>query len=140
MLSVSRRPPPVSSFSVNYPGNDIRYKKYLTDVRYSVRESVIRSIESGTFSLEKKFPKSESLKDCMDRTIPYYTEQIVPEAVAQGKRVLISSSENAIRGLLMHLCDIPPDKVRLVAIRHDELPTCDYYSNSSSSICNHTDH
>jgi 2,3-bisphosphoglycerate-dependent phosphoglycerate mutase len=47
----------------------------------------------------------------MERTIPFYTERIVPEALAQGKRVLISSSENAIRGLLMHLCDIPEDKV-----------------------------
>jgi 2,3-bisphosphoglycerate-dependent phosphoglycerate mutase len=47
----------------------------------------------------------------MDRTVPFFTERIVPEAIDQGKRVLISSSENAIRGLLMHLCDIPEDKI-----------------------------
>jgi 2,3-bisphosphoglycerate-dependent phosphoglycerate mutase len=47
----------------------------------------------------------------MDRTIPFFTERIVPEAIDQGKRVLISSSENAIRGLLMHLCEIPEDKI-----------------------------
>ena len=47
----------------------------------------------------------------MDRTIPFFTERIVPEAIDKGKRVLISSSENAIRGLLMHLCDIPQDKI-----------------------------
>jgi 2,3-bisphosphoglycerate-dependent phosphoglycerate mutase len=45
----------------------------------------------------------------MDRTIPFFKERIVPEAINQGKRVLISSSENAIRGLLIHLCDIPED-------------------------------
>ena len=45
----------------------------------------------------------------MDRTIPYFAYQIVPEAINQGKRVLISSSENAIRGLLMHLCEIPEE-------------------------------
>lgn len=56
-------------------------------------------------------PKSESLKDCMDRTIPYFTEHIMPEAVSKGKRVLIASSENAIRGLLMHLCEIPEEKI-----------------------------
>lgn len=104
-------PPPVSSFSQHYPGNDQRYVKYLTDIRYSVRESVIRSIERGRPTLSRKFPKSESLKTCMDRTIPFYTERIFPEAIQQGKRVLISSSENAIRGLLMHLCDIPEEKV-----------------------------
>ena len=31
---------------------------------------------------------------------------IYPESIAQGKSVLIASSENAIRGLLMHLCEV----------------------------------
>mmetsp|Transcript_6883 Transcript_6883/g.15713 ORF Transcript_6883/g.15713 Transcript_6883/m.15713 type:complete len:916 (-) Transcript_6883:103-2850(-) len=104
-------PPPVSSFSPQYPGNDIRYKKYLIDIRISVSETLIRSIESKKFSVHRKLPKSESLKDCMDRTIPFFTENIMPEAIGKGKRVLIASSENAIRGLLMHLCDIPEDKI-----------------------------
>ena len=104
-------PPRVSSFSKHYPGNDKRYQKYLKDVRYSVTESVIRSIESGRLTLRRKLPKSESLKMCMDRTIPYFTERIVPEALDRGQRVLISSSENAIRGLLMHLCQIPEDQI-----------------------------
>lgn len=97
-------PPPVESFSQHYPGNDPRYQKYLNDVRFSARESIIRSIEKGKLTMHRKLPKSESLKDCMDRTVPFFTDRIVPEAIAKGKRVLISSSENAIRGLLMHLC------------------------------------
>jgi 2,3-bisphosphoglycerate-dependent phosphoglycerate mutase len=105
------RPPPVSSFSQHYPGNDVRYQKYLRDVRYSVRESIIRSIEGGRLTLARKLPKSESLKDCMDRTIPYFVERIAKDAIDQNKRVLISSSENAIRGLLMHLCDIPESEI-----------------------------
>jgi 2,3-bisphosphoglycerate-dependent phosphoglycerate mutase len=105
------RPPPVSSFSQHYPGNDPRYQKYLKDRRISVRESVIRSIEKGSPVIQRKLPKTESLKDCMDRTIPYFKERIAKEAVDQGKRVLISSSENAIRGLLMHLCEIPQEEI-----------------------------
>jgi len=105
------RPPRVSSFSPHYPGNDKRYHKYLKDTRISIRESAIRSIENGKICIHRKLPKSESLKDCMDRTIPYFSDVIVPEAINNGKRVLISSSENAIRGLLMHLCDIPEDKI-----------------------------
>jgi len=105
------RPPKVSSFSPNYPGNDLRYEKYVKDLRWSVSESIIRSIEHGRPELHKKLPKAESLKDCMDRTIPFFTHQIVPEAINDGKRVLISSSENAIRGLLMHLCDIPESEI-----------------------------
>ena len=52
-------------------------------------ESVIRSIEQGRVEVHRKLPKSESLKQCMDRTIPFFTERIVPEALNQGKRVLI---------------------------------------------------
>merc|ERR1719203_1172538 len=45
----------------------------------------------------------------MDRTIPYYTDRIYKEAVVKGQRVLITSPENAIRGILMHLCEIPEE-------------------------------
>jgi 2,3-bisphosphoglycerate-dependent phosphoglycerate mutase len=47
----------------------------------------------------------------MQRTVPYFKERIAVDAVDQGKRVLISSSENAIRGLLMHLCEIPQEHI-----------------------------
>jgi 2,3-bisphosphoglycerate-dependent phosphoglycerate mutase len=72
---------------------------------------MIRSIEKGRPVIQRKLPKTESLKDCMDRTIPYFKERIAQDAVNQGKRVLISSSENAIRGLLMHLCEIPEEQI-----------------------------
>jgi len=72
---------------------------------------MIRTIEKGSIVLAKKFPKAESLKDCMDRTIPFFTQAITPDAIEPGKRVLISSSENAIRGLLMHLCEIPEEMI-----------------------------
>jgi broad specificity phosphatase PhoE len=47
----------------------------------------------------------------MDRSIPFYTQRIQKEAIDKGKRVLITSHENAIRGLLMHLCEIPEDAI-----------------------------
>jgi len=103
------KPPPASSYSYHYPGNDIRRTKYVEDLRISFTETVCRSIEDRKFTVHRKFPKSESLKDCMARAIPYYTEKIYVEAVAKGKRVLITSHENAIRGILMHLCEIPEE-------------------------------
>ena len=105
------RPPAVSSFSNDYPGNDERYQKYCRDLRYSIKESAIRSIEKGRLVKARKIPKTESLKDCMDRTLPYFIERIAKDAVDKNKRVLISSSENAIRGLLMHLCEIPESEI-----------------------------
>jgi 2,3-bisphosphoglycerate-dependent phosphoglycerate mutase len=103
------RPPPVSSYSFNYPGNDKRRAKYVKDLPISITETFCRSFEDRKLTIHRKFPKCESLFDCMNRSIPFYTQKIVPEAVAQGKRVLITSHENAIRGILMHLCDIPED-------------------------------
>lgn len=108
------RPPSTSSFSHDYPGNDDRYVKYVKDVRISVFESFIRSLAHGRLELHRKFPKTESLKDCMDRTIPYFKNVIYPESIEKGQCVLIASSENAIRGLLMHLCDIPTDVIHKV--------------------------
>jgi 2,3-bisphosphoglycerate-dependent phosphoglycerate mutase len=110
------RPPPISSFSVHYPGNDDRYVKYINDIRPSFSESLIRSLSHRRVEIHKKFPKTESLKDCMERTIPYFRNVILPGSIAKGKNVLIASSENAIRGLLMHLCEIPPERIHEVEI------------------------
>jgi len=93
-----------------------RRAKYIQDVRYSFTETLIRSLEKRKIVLHRKLPKTECLKDCMERTIPFFTQKIVPEAVNKGKRVLIASSENAIRGLLMKLCDIPEDQIANVNI------------------------
>jgi 2,3-bisphosphoglycerate-dependent phosphoglycerate mutase len=110
------RPPAITSFSASYPGNDERYVKYVKDIRFSVFESLIRSISARKFELHRKFPKTESLKDCMSRTIPYFTNVILPHSIDKGRNVLIASSENAIRGLLMHLCEIPPHRIHEVEI------------------------
>lgn len=105
----SVRPPRTSSYSPSYPGNDLRRAKHFKDLPISWKETIFRSLEERRPSLHRRFPKTESLKDCMDRSIPFYTERIRKEAVEKGKRVLIASHENAIRGLLMHLCDVPEE-------------------------------
>lgn len=105
------RPPKVSSYSVYYPGNDKRRIKHVTDLPISLTETFCRSVEERKLSIHRKFPKCESLFDCMNRSIPFYTERIVPEAVSKGKSVLIAGHENAIRGILMHLCEIPEDSM-----------------------------
>jgi 2,3-bisphosphoglycerate-dependent phosphoglycerate mutase len=73
--------------------------------------------ERGNYPiLQRILPKTESLKDCMDRTITYFVVRIAKDSVDQEKRVLISSSENAIRGLLTHLCDIPENEITGIEI------------------------
>ena len=115
-LSYETAPPPVSPFSSDYPGNDERYVANVKDIRFSFSESLMRSVSHGRLELHRKFPRTESLKDCMSRTIPFYTNTIVPQSIAKGDNVLICSSENALRGLLMHLMDIPPDRIQDVQV------------------------
>jgi 2,3-bisphosphoglycerate-dependent phosphoglycerate mutase len=75
------------------PGNDSRYVNYVKDVPISWFETVIRSLAHRRLEIHRKFPKAESLKDCMERTIPYYKEVIVPDSITTQKNVLIASSE-----------------------------------------------
>ncbi|KAG8438869.1 hypothetical protein GDO86_005166 [Hymenochirus boettgeri] len=49
-----------------------------------------------------KLPKSESLKQVIERLLPYWNEVIVPE-MKRGKRILISAHGNSTRALLKHL-------------------------------------
>jgi len=114
--SFDTKPPPVDSFSQHYPGNDRRYVQEIKDVRVSLSETLVRSFALGRLSVHRKLPRTESLKDCMERTIPYWIHSIEREAIGTGKSVLVASSENAIRGLLMHLFSIPPERISEIEI------------------------
>jgi len=112
------RPPPVDAFSPYYPGNDKRYVEMMKDVPISVWQTLIRSLEAGRFLLARKMPRTESLKDCMSRTIPYFKKDIMQNLYSKGsmKNTLVVSSENAIRGLLMELCGITEGDITSVEI------------------------
>lgn len=73
-------PPPVDEKSPHWPGNDPKYK-----------------------NVDKKLiPKTECLKDTVQRVIPYWNEVIVPE-LKKGKVVLITAHGNSLRAMCKHL-------------------------------------
>jgi 2,3-bisphosphoglycerate-dependent phosphoglycerate mutase len=55
-------------------------------------------------------PSSESLKDTIDRVLPYYEAEIVP-ALRAGKRVLVAAHGNSLRALEKHLSNISDDAI-----------------------------
>ena len=76
-------PPPLAEDDERHPGRDPRYA-----------------------GLDKKdLPLSESLKDTVERFLPYWHETIAPQALA-GKRVLIAAHGNSLRALVKHLDDV----------------------------------
>ncbi len=62
-------------------------------------------------------PGSESLKDTIERVLPYWESAIAPELKA-GKRVIIAAHGNSLRALVKHLSGISDDD-----IVHEEIPT-----------------
>ena len=55
-------------------------------------------------------PRTESLKDTIARTLPYYEQAIAP-ALRDGKRVLIAAHGNSLRGIIKYLSDISDDEI-----------------------------
>jgi 2,3-bisphosphoglycerate-dependent phosphoglycerate mutase len=57
-----------------------------------------------------KIPSAESLKDTIERVLPYWESAIVPQLKA-GKDVLISAHGNSLRALVKHLSNISDDDI-----------------------------
>jgi 2,3-bisphosphoglycerate-dependent phosphoglycerate mutase len=55
-------------------------------------------------------PRSESLKDTIERAIPYYEAQIAP-VLKIGKRVLIAAHGNSLRGIIKYLSGISDEEI-----------------------------
>jgi 2,3-bisphosphoglycerate-dependent phosphoglycerate mutase len=50
-------------------------------------------------------PRTESLKDTIERAVPYYEREIAP-ALKAGKRVLVAAHGNSLRGIIKYLSNI----------------------------------
>jgi 2,3-bisphosphoglycerate-dependent phosphoglycerate mutase len=55
-------------------------------------------------------PRTESLKDTIERVLPFWEERIAP-ALKRGERVLISAHGNSLRALVKHLSNIPDAEI-----------------------------
>lgn len=55
-------------------------------------------------------PRSECLKDTVERVLPYWHETIAPD-IRRGKRVIIAAHGNSLRGLVKYLDGIGDDEI-----------------------------
>jgi 2,3-bisphosphoglycerate-dependent phosphoglycerate mutase len=60
--------------------------------------------------IDGTIPLTECLKDVIDRMIPYWTSDIVPDLKA-GKTVLVTAHGNSLRALVKHLDGISDDDI-----------------------------
>jgi len=107
-------PPPLGPDDERYLGHDRRYA----------------ALQPG------EFPASESLKDTVERFLPYWHETIAP-AIAGGTRALIAAHGNSLRALVKYLDNVSdaeivelniPTGIPLVYELNDQLkPVRHYY-------------
>ncbi len=115
------RPPGLALDDDRYPGLDLRYRNLAA----------------------QDIPLAECLKDTVDRFLPYWQENIVPQ-IRAGGRVIIAAHGNSLRALVKHLDDIPdqdilncniPTGVPLVYELNDNIrPVRSYYLGDQSEI------
>lgn len=73
-------PPAMAESDAGWPGNDPRYRSLAPN----------------------ELPKTECLKDTVERFLPYWESEIAP-ALRSGERVLIVAHGNSLRALVKHL-------------------------------------
>lgn len=81
-------PPPLTPDDPRFPARDPRY--------------------AGLTAAE--LPLTESLKDTVDRFLPYWHEEIAP-AIRSGRRVLIAAHGNSLRALVKYLDNVPVSEI-----------------------------
>jgi 2,3-bisphosphoglycerate-dependent phosphoglycerate mutase len=114
-------PPPLEKTDERYPGHDRRYQ--------DLQESAI--------------PRTECLKDTVERFLPHWHEVIAP-TIRAGKRVLIAAHGNSLRALVKYLDDVTekeilklniPTGVPLVyELDEDLMPLRHYYLGNAEEI------
>jgi 2,3-bisphosphoglycerate-dependent phosphoglycerate mutase len=81
-------PPPLDESHPMWPGRDPRYKSLAPN----------------------ELPKTECLKDTVERFLPYWENEIAP-AVSRGDRVIIAAHGNSLRALVKYLDKISDQEI-----------------------------
>nr|XP_023015058.1 phosphoglycerate mutase 1 [Leptinotarsa decemlineata] len=80
-------------------------------------ENIVKDPRYAEGPAPDQFPKFESLKLTIERTLPFWNDTIVPQIKA-GKQILIAAHGNSLRGIVKHL-----DNMSEEAIMKLNLPT-----------------
>ncbi|NMC46295.1 MAG: 2,3-diphosphoglycerate-dependent phosphoglycerate mutase [Chloroflexi bacterium] len=125
-------PPALEKDDERYPGKDPRYADLSED----------------------EVPKTECLKDTVERFLPYWQETIAP-TIKSGKRVIIAAHGNSLRALVKYLDHISDDEIpglniptgvplvyeldeNMSSIRHYYLGDQEAVQNAINAVANQT--
>jgi len=119
--SYNIRPPALKTSDCSYPGNEQKYRDLNED----------------------DIPLTECLKDTVERFLPFWHDNIVPE-VKKGKRVVISAHGNSLRALVKYLDNISDEDITqlniptgiplIYELDNDLRPERSYYLGESEEV------
>lgn len=73
-------------------------------------DSIVKDPRYAGELTEETFPKFESLKLTIERTLPYWNNVIIPQ-LKEGKRIIIAAHGNSLRGIVKHLDNLSDDAI-----------------------------
>jgi 2,3-bisphosphoglycerate-dependent phosphoglycerate mutase len=108
-----------------------------TDERYPGHDRRYHDLQ------EHELPRTECLKDTVDRFLPHWHDVIAP-AIRSGKRVIIAAHGNSLRALVKYLdkiseaeilkLNIPTGVPLVYELDHDLQPLQHYYLGNAEEI------
>ena len=114
-------PPPLELSDERYPGHDHRYANLTPE----------------------ELPRTECLKDTVDRFLPAWINDIAPQIKA-GKRVIIAAHGNSLRALIKYLDNVSDDEIvslnvptgvpLVYELDKDLLPIKHYYLGDADAV------
>ncbi|CAD1479115.1 unnamed protein product [Heterotrigona itama] len=81
------------SFDVPPPAMEPDHKYY---------DTIVKDPRYADGPKPEEFPKFESLKLTIERTLPYWNDTIIPQ-LKEGKKIIIAAHGNSLRGIVKHL-------------------------------------
>ncbi|RZC42233.1 His Phos 1 domain containing protein, partial [Asbolus verrucosus] len=73
-------------------------------------EAIVKDARYTDGPKTNEFPKFESLKMTIERTLPFWNGTITPQ-IKNGKKVLIAAHGNSLRGIVKHLDSLNEDQI-----------------------------
>ncbi|XP_034243891.1 phosphoglycerate mutase 2 [Thrips palmi] len=73
-------------------------------------ETIVKDARYANGPSQDEFPKFESLKLTIQRTLPYWNDVIIPQLKA-GKKIIIAAHGNSLRGIVKHLDNMSDEAI-----------------------------
>ncbi|KAG5332762.1 PGAM1 mutase, partial [Acromyrmex heyeri] len=77
---------------------------------HKYHDTIVKDARYADGPKPDEFPKFESLKLTIERTLPYWNDTIIPQ-LKEGKKIIIAAHGNSLRGIVKHLDDLSNEQI-----------------------------